>query len=258
MKSGNNRLLAGVSIMASTALVLAAFSLVWLSPREAATAKAQADTPKPSQITVRGSGSISVKPDTLVMTVGASIQDTTVKAAQTQVTAIIDAIEAKLKAAGVAEKDYKTVQYGVEPVMDYGSSPEKGGAGTPKLIGFRVINMLEVTLRDITKATDLLDQLTTSGVNTIYNISYTLADADSLSKQAYDKAVKDAEERATRLAGLSNMNLGRIISVTEPSANQPGILYGEMGKGAAAGGGVFPGQQNLQIDVIVSYEATAK
>ncbi len=257
MKSESSRLLAGVSIMASTALVLAAFSVVWLSPREASTAKAQADSIKPSQITVRGSGSISVKPDTLVMTVGASIQDSTVKAAQAQVTAVMDSIEAKIKAAGVAEKDYKTVQYNVEPVMDYGSSPEKGGAGAPKLVGFRVINMLEVTLRDTTRAPDLLDELTSAGVNTIYNISYTLADADSLSKQAYDKAVKDAEERATRLASLSNMNLGRIISVTEPSANQLGILYGDMGKGAG-GGGVFPGQQNLQIDVIVSYEATAK
>jgi len=257
MKSENSRLLAGVSIMASTAFALAAFSLVWLSPREASTAKAQSENVKPSQITVRGSGSISVKPDTLVMTVGASIQDATVKAAQTQVTAVIDAIEAKLKAADVEEKDYKTIQYNVEPVMDYGSSPEKGGAGTPKLVGFRIVNMLEVTLRDTSKAPELLDQLTSAGVNTIYNISYTFADADSLSKQAYDKAVKDAEERATRLAGLSNMTLGRIISVTEPSANQPGIIYGEMGKGAG-GGGVFPGQQNIQIDVIVSYEATAK
>ena len=256
MKSDNSRLLAGISIMASTALVLAAFSVVWLSPRDASTAKAQ-DGAKPSQITVRGTGSISVKPDTLVMTVGASIQDNTVKAAQAQVTTVMDAIVAKLKAAGVAEKDYKTVQYNVEPVMDYGSNPEKGGAGAPKLVGFRVVNMLEVTLRDTSKAPDLLDELTSAGVNTIYNISYTFADADALSRQAYDQAVRDAGERAARLAGLSNMNLGRIISVTEPSANQPGILYGDMGKGAA-GGGVFPGQQNIQIDVIVSYEATAK
>ena len=256
MKSENSRLLAGISIMASTALVLAAFSVVWLSPREASTAKAQADSAKPSQITVRGTGSISIKPDTLIMTVGVSIQDSTVKAAQAKVTSAIDAIEAKIKASGVAQKDYKTVQYNVEPVMDYGS-PEKGGAGAPKLIGFRVVNMLEVTLRDTARAPELLDELTSAGVNTIYNISYTFADADSLSKQAYDLAVRDAAERATRLAGLSNMTLGGIISVTEASANQPGILYGDMGKGAG-GGGVFPGQQNIQIDVIVSYEATAK
>ena len=256
MKSGNSRLLAGISIMASVALVLAAFSVVWLSPREASPAQAQ-DNVKPSQITVRGTGSISVKPDTLIMTVGVSIQESTVKAAQAKVTSSIDDIVAKIKAAGVAEKDYKTVQYNVEPVMDYGNSPERGGAGTPKLVGFRVVNMLEVTLRDTTKAPELLDELTSAGVNTIYNISYTFADADALSKQAYDQAVRDASERATRLAGLSNMTLGRIISVTEPSANQPGIIYGDMGKGAA-GGGVFPGQQNIQIDVIVSYEATAK
>ncbi len=257
MKTGNSKLLAGVSVMASTALVLAAFSVVWLSPREASSVKAQADSIKPSQITVRGTGSISVKPDTLLMTVGVSIQDSTVKAAQAKVTAAINDIEAKIKAAAVADKDYKTVQYNVEPVMDYGSNPEKGGAVAPKLIGFRVVNMLEVTLRDTARAPELLDELTSAGVNTIYNISYTFADANALSKQAYDQAVKDAAERATRLAGLSNMNLGRIISVTEPSANQPGILYGEMGKGAA-GGGVIPGQQNIQIDVIVSYEATAK
>src|SRR5687767_10156399 len=134
MKADNNRLLAGISIVASTALVLAAFSVVWLSPREASTAQAQADSNKPSQITVRGTGSVSVKPDTIVMNVGVSIQESTVKAAQDKVSAAIDAIEARLKAAGIAENDYRTSQYNVEPVVDYNNT-EKGAPGTPRLIG---------------------------------------------------------------------------------------------------------------------------
>ena len=258
MKSTNNRLVAGASIVVSSALLLAAFAVVWLTPREAGQVKAQnSDTPaKTSHITVRGSGSISVRPDTIVMNVGVSSNESTVKAAQDKVSEGIDAMVARLKSAGVAEADYRTSQYMVEPLIDYSGTDK--GQGTQKLTGFRVVNMIEITVRDTAKAPELLDQLVSAGANTVYNVNYTFADADGLAKQAYEKAVQDAEERATRLAGLSNMTLGRIISVTEPSANQPGIIYGDAAMGKGGAGAILPGQQNLQIDVIVSYEATAK
>jgi uncharacterized protein YggE len=257
MKTGNNRTFALVSVALSVAMLLGVFAVVWLVPREASTASAQSqgDGTKVPQITVRGSGSISAKPDMLVVNVGASYQESTVKGSQSKVSAAMDAVVEKLKAAGIAEKDYKTVQYSVEPVMDYGNGMEKGGMGVPKLTGFRVTSMIEVTFRDPLKAPDVLDQLVSAGVNTIYNVGYTFSDPEALAQQAYEKAVKDAEARATRLAGLSKLTLGRVIDVTESGANLPGPVYD---KGMGAGGGVgmmYPGQQSVQVDVIVTYEA---
>lgn len=273
MKS-NNKVFAALG---ATGLVMALFAILataWLisggpasagtkdtgkgdAPAPTATAAAT-QQPKTTTITVRGSGSVSARPDTIRMNVGVAIMDTTVKGAQAQVSKATDAMIAKLSAAKVTESDYRTSQYSVEPVMDYGTD-KGGGQQTPRLTGFRVTNILEITLRDASKAPDLLDQLVSAGANTVYNVNYTFADSDALSKQAYDSAVKDAQVKAERLAGLSSLTLGRIVNVTDSSANIPGPVYPVMDGGKGGGGGaVYPGQQSIQSDVIVTYEATIK
>jgi uncharacterized protein YggE len=251
-------LLAIAGFTVAAALVFVAVTIAWAPARgngSTAAAQTQGQTDA-AHITVRGTGSINATPDQIKLNIGASFQESTVKAAQDKVTAAIDKIVAKLKAAGVDAKDYRTGQYNVEPVMDFSGSDKGGSPQTPRLAGFRVTNVLEVTLRDPSKASDLLDQLVEAGANTVYNISYTFADQDSLARQAYNGAVKDAETRATRLAALSNIKLGKIVSVTEASANVPGPIYGDYAGGGKGGAGaVYPGQQSIQVDVIVTYEA---
>jgi hypothetical protein len=268
----NNRFLALGSVVLSVALIMAVFAMIWLMPREAAPAGAQntqatptpatevkadagAGTEKPATITVRGIGSVNAKPDIMVVSVGANIQAATVKEAQGQVGKIMDAITAELKAAGVAEKDYRTVQYSVEPVLDYAD-----GKTQPKLNGFRVVSMIEATLRDLAKAPDILDALTTAGANSIYNSNFAISDGESLYQLAYNKAVDDAGARAQRLAELSGQKLGKLVSISEGSANISGPVYDKGGAGMGAGGGVaiYPGQQAITADVIVTYEATSK
>lgn len=258
MKSNGTRLLAIAGFAVAVALVFVAVTVGWVVPQATTSANAQSqnETTHNSQITVRGTGSISARPDLLKMSVGVAQQDSTVKAAQAKVSATTDAMIAKIKAAGVEDKDYRTGQYTVEPVMDYGFAPEKGGPNqTPKLSGFRVTNMLDITLRDSAKGADLLDELTSAGANTVYNVSYTFADPDGLAKQAYENAVKDAEVKATKLASLSKVQLGKVVSVTEASANVPGPVYGDMASGKGGGGAIYPGQQSVQVDLIVTYEA---
>ncbi len=267
MKASNKFLALG-SVALSTALLLAAFAVIWLMPREAAPAGAQDNQATPTQtvgtkteagqpgtVTVRGTGSVNAKPDMLVVNVGASIQADTVKDAQAQVKTIMDAIVAELKAAGVDEKDYRTVQYSVEPVLDYAD-----GKTQPKLNGFRVVSMIEATLRDLDKAPEVLDALTTAGANNIYNSNFAIADPAALYQQAYEKAVADAEMRAQRLADMSGQKLGKIVSVSEGSTSFAGPMYDRGGAGMAAGGGVaiYPGQQAVSVDVVVTYEALEK
>jgi len=215
---------------------------------------AQADmSTTPVPITVRGIGKISVKPDTIIMNVGASAQEATVKEAQTKVTQVIDAMAARLKANGVSDADYRTAQYNVEPIMDYGG--KEGTNAQPRLIGFRVTNILEITLRDTARASELLDALTTAGANTVYGISYTFADAEGLSRQAYNGALQDAQARAAKLAELSDLKLGKIVTISEASAASANPFYGKEGLGGG-GAGIYPGQQQVQVDLLVTFEAT--
>jgi uncharacterized protein YggE len=259
MKSTSNRTLVIVSAALSVLLILGAFTLSWLLPRDPAPASAQSNgdqsANKPSQITVVGTGSIAVTPDIVKITVGVSQQEATVKDAQAKVDSTMAAITAKLKEAGIAEKDYRTAQYSVEPVMNF-DNPTKGQPnGT--LAGFRVVNMLEITLHDASQAASLLDSLVSAGANTIYGVNFSLSNPEALQQQVYDHAIQDAKSRAEKLAALSNLTLGKIVSVSESGAGVPIPMY-DKGLGMGGGGAVAPGQQTVQTALVVVYEASAK
>src|SRR6476646_700466 len=173
MKSGT-RIAAFVGVGILVALVIALTPSLLLLPASSQRVEAQSPTVETTQaktttITVRGSGSASAIPNTIVLNAGVASFDTTVKAAQDKSNSVTASMVAKLKAANVADKDYKTSQSTVEPVMDDSGDPKGGTASTPKLTGFRVTNMLEITLHDTSSAAAVLDQLVAAGANTIYN-----------------------------------------------------------------------------------------
>jgi len=248
----NSRLWAFAGVALSTLVVLGALLVVWLMPRDPAPASAQ-DTQsaaKPSTITVIGTGSVAVKPDILRMTIGVSAQEDTVLAAQGKVDSALTAIYAKLKEAGIAETDYKTAQYTVEPVMNFNDPKNSQGV----LTGFRVVHMVEITFRNIDGAPAIVDGLVKAGANTIYGTNFAFDNPDSVGERAHEEAVKDAQKRAQRLAALSNMTLGKILSVSESNNGQYPVYSKDMGLGG--GGGFAPGTQSIQTSLTVTYEAT--
>jgi len=255
VKTGNSKTVIVASAALSALLVLGTLFGGWLMSRGAQPAAAQSESSsaaKPSQVTVVGSGSIMVKPDVLKVTIGVSAQEETVAAAQSEVDRVTADMILKLREAGIDAKDYATSQYNVEPAMDYNSPKSPNGT----LIGFRVTSMYEVTFRDPAKAPAVIDALTGVGANTIYGTYYTVSNVGELSKQAYEGAMKDARERAQKIADLSNLTLGKIVRVSEVS-NAPygGPLRGE---GMGGGGGFVPGQQTISTSLIVTYEAETK
>src|SRR4051812_33917459 len=110
MQAKSTRFLAITGIILGVIAIISVLAGAWLTP-QIKTAAAASDTPTPiaqghpatdanksAQITVRGTGAITAKPDTIKMTVGVAQQDSTVKAAQAKVTDVINAMTEKLKA----------------------------------------------------------------------------------------------------------------------------------------------------------------
>jgi uncharacterized protein YggE len=201
---------------------------------------------------VVGSGSITVKPDILKITIGVSAQEETVAAAQDRVDRVTTDMILKLQELGIDAKDYATSQYNVEPAMDYNNP--KGPQGT--VIGFRVTSMYEITFRDPGRAPAVIDTLTGVGANTIYGTYFTVSNVSEVSKQAYEGAMKDAQERAEKIAALSDLTLGKIVSVSEVSNTPYPMPLRSEGMGGV--GGLVAVQQTITTSLIVTYEAASK
>jgi uncharacterized protein len=203
-----------------------------------------------AHISVRGSGVVSAKPDMANLQVGVQIQNSSLNNAQSEAATKADAIMNQLKAAGIEDKDISTAQYNVEPVMNYRDNQP------PEVTGFRVTNIMNVKIRDISKAGKLIDDLVKSGANSIYGLSFSFSDPTAVMKQAREQAMNDAKAKAQELASLGGVALGAPLVIEDSGANVPPVIIEQRAMDAsvaAAAPPINPGQQEIRVDVTVSY-----
>src|SRR5947209_5029649 len=273
MNAGNNRVLVALGSVAAVALLLGAFVVVWLLPRgpetgnadvakksgttspvetrsqnAPASAPSSAPISEQAHIAVQGTGTISAKPDLVNLQVGVQIQKDKLEDAQSEAATKMDAAMQQLKAAGIDDKDIATAQFNVQPVMDYQQN------APPRVTGFQVTNILNVKIRDVSKAGKLIDSLVASGANTVYGLSFGFSDPSALMRQAREQAMKDALDKADQLARLGNVTLGGPIMIQDGGSNTPPVVMqaadsaGAMAKGAPPTA-INPGQQEIRVDV---------
>ena len=291
METRKNRMMVALSGAAAVLLLLGAFTVVWLMPRgESGSANvgsgpaiapnvgsapsgqtiksdiapvasgnfSQSGAPSMApileqpHISVRGNGIVSAKPDMVNLQVGVQIQNVSLDTAQAEAATKADAIVNQLKAAGIEEKDISTAQYNVEPVMNYRENQP------PTVTGFRVTNIMNVKVRDITKAGKLIDDMVKSGANTIYGLSFSFSDPTAVMKQAREQAMNDAKAKAQELASLGGVALGAPIVIDDAGANVPPVIMEQamgrsMDSAVASAPPINPGQQEIRVDVTVIY-----
>ncbi len=192
-------------------------------------------------VTVVGHGEAMGKPDIARTSVGVEASASTVQEAMDQTTAKMNAILAALKKMGVADKDIKTANFSISierpypepspmpsPAMEPAPAPPvKPGGKTPAAtiasppappapsMIYRVNNSVEVVVRDVSKASRILQAAVEAGANNVWSVSFGIDDTKALETDARTKAIADARERAEALAKLEGLTLGNVISVSE-------------------------------------------
>lgn len=162
-------------------------------------------------MSVSGTGAISAVPDVLEAVVGVETQHEQLSTALAENNARIQAVLDQLTTLGVAESDFQTV--------DFFISEQRNREDI--ITGFRVVNNVKVTLRDLNGAGGVLDQLIQVGANRIYNVQLALSDASSLLSQARQQAVANARAKAKELADAAGMFLGNAITIYEGGGFAP-------------------------------------
>ena len=113
------------------------------------------------RITVRGQGEVKAVPDIAVMSIGVETEAKAPSDALSENASRMTAVMAKLKDAGITEKDMQTSQLGIWQVYT-----DRSQSNTPpKISGYRASNQLRVTLRDIERIGEILDQTVADGAS---------------------------------------------------------------------------------------------
>ena len=203
-------------------------------------------------ITVVGVGKVSLVPDIAQINVGAEARASTVTEAKAEVDGQIDAIMAVLVELGVADKDIQTSHYGIYYERESVMGPVREGGPVQEMQGaYRVSNMLQVTVRDVNAAGDVLDSVVEAGANQVYGVTFTVSDDSKWQSEARKNAVADARTRAEELAGLTGVQLGEVQLVSEVIGGSPmPIAYAERAMG---GGGIAPGELEMSTQVQVTF-----
>ena len=229
------------------------------APAKQAATQAPAGAVVSRTITVVGNGEIKVKPDVANTTVGVEALGPTVDAAMADAGARMTSVLAALKKMGIADKDIQTSNFSINFERQGDQKPVTAQATPGKFeppAGFyRVSNMVQVTIRDLTKVGDVIDTAVTAGANNVWGISFSLDNTKALETQAREAAVKDARARAEALAGLTNVQVGDVMAISEVVGNQPVPMYSSAKAQGLGGGGTpsEPGEVTFTTQIQVVY-----
>lgn len=202
-----------------------------------------------SQITVVGSGQAFGQPDQAQVQVGVETFSPTVGEATADNQTALEAVMAALDAAGIPAQDIQTSNYSVWAEQIYGDRGPEG------IAGYRVSNMVTVTIRDIAQVDEVLGAVTGAGANAIYGVTFSVADTAALQAEARAKAMADAQARAQSLADLAGVELGDAVVISEiiQPTSIPMGLGGVAMEQAAGGPSISPGQLSYQMQIQVTY-----
>ena len=200
---------------------------------------------------VSGVGVVYLSPDVVYINIGVNTQNENaadaVSTNKEQTSAVIQAI----KDFGVAEKDIRTTNFSIWANQQYDNFGQATGTT------YTVDNTVIVTMRNVDKLGDLLDDAIAAGANNIYSIQFDREDKDKANEEARALAVENAKKQAQDLADVSGVSLVDIqkISYYESGASQ--YFYGGKGGGggdvANAAVPIQPGQLAVTVTVNMTY-----
>jgi len=195
------------------------------------------------RISVSGTGTVNATPDQAQISFTVRIRDVLAANAVSRQAAIMESVMAGLTAQGIAKEDITTSAYSLNAVYNQTDYYCKEGycpipTTTGEIIGYEVIQSIQVTVNDLPRIGSVLDKIVQAGVTQIDYIGFSFKDAtyETLRAQAYKKAVADARGQADAIIGATG---GFVIGIASLSTNYWGPIY-SMEKRDVSGGTVPP------------------
>ena len=202
-------------------------------------------------VSVTGMGVAKARPDTANISIGVVSEGESAKEALDKNSAAMSRVIVELKGQKVGPKDIQTTNFTVRPKFQHFKDGKP-----PAIIGYRVVNSVRITVRDLKMLGAILDQAVSLGSNQVNGIQFSVDDAASLEDEARKKAMADARHKAELYATAGNAKLGKVLVISEDFIVSP--RRPEFGRAAMSAKAttvpIEPGEQRVQARVHVSWE----
>ena len=206
--------------------------------------------PAPATITVTGEGTVTAAPDLATVSLGVTTQGATAAEAMAANSAALAAVLARVKAAGVEERDIQTSALNLNP-----NWANTDGSGAAVITGYVASNMVQVRVRDLDALGPVLDAAVADGANTLNGVSFGLQEPEPAMDAARTDAVKAARARAELLTRAAGVGLGRILSISESGGFAPPMpMYRMEAALADAPVPVEGGEVGVSASVTITWE----
>lgn len=166
-----------------------------------------------STISLIGQGVIQAEPDEGYITVGVVNVAADSAQAVKDNTVTMTVLYATLEEQGVTRQNIKTINFSISE--NWKEKVVENNRQVRVRDGFRVVNMVQVTVCELDSFGKVLDALVSNGANSIQGISFGSSKASELRDQARVLAVKDALRRAELLAKPLGVTIGDVVSISE-------------------------------------------
>lgn len=197
-------------------------------------------------VSVSATGRVTVDADIAQISAGVVTEADSAKDAMDRNSAAMIKLIDGLKTVGIAARDIQTTTLNVEPRY---TQPKDGRA--PTINGYRVVNQVRLTVRDVKRLGEVLDQAIGLGANQINHVAFDIAEPEMLKDEARKQAMGNARRRGELYAKAAGGQLGDVLRISESVAE----AYPMPGMRAAmkASVPVEPGTRSLEVEVHVTY-----
>lgn len=219
----------------SRVLSTVAFSvLLVVSPLSAA---AQSPPPEPPVVVAQADATLRKAPDLARVTVATEVRDGKAAEARRKSAEAMTAVQAAIKAVGLAPDAIQTSGFSLTPEMVY-------SGGKPSVKNYVVRNQIEVRVDDLDKLADVIDAANSpkNVIITVGNPRFALKAGEAAELEAVGAAVRTARARAQAMATGVGQTLGPVLKIQQgevyiTSQTPPPTFRIALGSSARAGGG---------------------
>lgn len=163
-------------------------------------------------ITVKGTGSVSVKPDLIIISMDLESHQYDYEDTMKLATESINALQEAIQGVGFEKSDLKTTSFNVK--THYESYRDKDDNYKRRFDGYLCEQGLKLEFHFNTDLlAKVLNAITRASTNPQFNISFSVKDKAAVSEDLLISATENAKKKAEILAKASGVILGDLVSI---------------------------------------------
>lgn len=161
---------------------------------------------EPNTIAVSGMAEQEVAPDMAYIDVGINVRADEAETARTQEAQIASQIRRALLGLAITDNDLQNTSYYL--YQEY--KVDRNGVRTADK--YVLDSSIKVTVKDLDKLSQVIDNVVEAGATNISNITYALSTQNIIQRQLLATAVENARDKAAVVANAGSRTLGNMLS----------------------------------------------